>query len=170
MKKTVYEVYDIYTEVKKTTPGFSANDARDAIANAFMDNEKPVATFSTADEAAAFIAAKGPGKVDDFGHYWRVHGWISYETDVTTDEDGETTDWESCGTTAISDFPPRDISINNGRSFCSTVEAIAALPWETIVNAMDDDTRETVAAEGYDTELEFLNAYLAAAPCDLIIG
>ena len=44
------------------------------------------------------------------------------------------------------------------------------MPWDVIVNAMDDETREQIAAEGYDDEVSFLTAYLAAAPCDLIIG
>ena len=65
---------------------------------------------------------------------------------------------------------PARISVNNGRTYCTPAEAIAALPWNVIVNAMDDDTREQIAAEGYDTEEAFLTAYLAAAPCDLIIG
>lgn len=64
----------------------------------------------------------------------------------------------------------KQISINNGATFVEPKEAIANMDWDVIVNMMDDDTREEVAAEGYDTEEEFLSRYLEIAPCDLIIG
>jgi hypothetical protein len=53
------------------------------------------------------------------------------------------------------------LSIDNGRSVCTPEEAIAALPWEVIVNAMDDDIREQVhMAVAPCSELEYLVAYL----------
>ena len=64
----------------------------------------------------------------------------------------------------------KQISINNGASFVDPKEAIKGMDWDVIVNMMDDDTREEVAAEGHDTEEEFLSRYLEIAPCDLIIG
>jgi len=78
MKTTKYEAYELYVEVKKDGSVLTA-------------------------EAAEFIRDQGKGRIDDFGHYWRVHGWICYEVDITT-EDGEITDWESIGSTAVSDF------------------------------------------------------------------
>ena len=43
--------------------------------------------------------------------------------------------------------------------------------WDAIVNMMDDDTREAIAADlAPCSELEFLEAYLERAADDLIIG
>lgn len=103
MKVTKYEAYELYVEVKKNGNVLTAKAAQEAIENAFMDDEKPCREFDTAAEAAEFIREQGPGRIDDFGHYWRVHGWISYEADQTI-EDGEITDWESIGCTAVSGF------------------------------------------------------------------
>ena len=64
----------------------------------------------------------------------------------------------------------KQISINNGATFVDPKEAIKGMDWDVIVNMMDDDTREEVAAEGCDAEEEFLARYLEIAPCDLIIG
>lgn len=65
----------------------------------------------------------------------------------------------------------RKISIDNGRSFCDPEEAIASVPWDIIVNLMDDDTRETVSNElAPCSDLEFLRRYLEIAPDNLIIG
>jgi hypothetical protein len=53
------------------------------------------------------------------------------------------------------------LSIDNGRSECTPEEAIAAVAWDVIVNAMDDDIRETVHMDVAPcSELEFLRAYL----------
>ena len=63
------------------------------------------------------------------------------------------------------------ISMNNGQSFIEPMEAIKRADWQTIVNMMDDETRETVHAEMAPcTELEFLTRYLELAQADLIIG
>ena len=63
------------------------------------------------------------------------------------------------------------ISVNNGISFCSPEEAIETLPWETIVNAMDDEIREAVHAElSPCTEEQFLKRYLELSTSDLVIG
>ena len=63
------------------------------------------------------------------------------------------------------------ISINNGHSFTSPEDAIASMPWDTIVAYMDDDAREAVHAElAPCTDIEFLTAYLDRATGNLIIG
>ena len=65
----------------------------------------------------------------------------------------------------------KNISIDNGHSFCTPTEAASALPWDAIVAMMDDDTCETVAREYAPCEnVEFLTRYLEIAPADLIIG
>ena len=69
----------------------------------------------------------------------------------------------------------KQISLNNGRSYMDASEAMPEIMernlWDTVVNLMDDDTREAVA---YDmapcSEEEFLSAYLKRADDDLIIG
>lgn len=63
------------------------------------------------------------------------------------------------------------ISVDNGYHFVDPAEAIAAMDWDTIVNMMDDETREHVHDEiAPCTELEFLVKYLELADDDLIIG
>lgn len=67
------------------------------------------------------------------------------------------------------------VSINNGKTFETAAEAMpeimARVLWNALVNVMDDDTREEVAAElAPCTEKEFLERYLAMAPADLVIG
>lgn len=67
------------------------------------------------------------------------------------------------------------VSINNGKTFETAAEAMPEIMarglWDTLVNVMDDDTREEVAAElAPCTEKEFLERYLALAPADLVIG
>lgn len=65
----------------------------------------------------------------------------------------------------------KQISINNGHTYVTPAEAIAAMSWDAIVNMMDADTREQVHLEMAPcTELEFLAAYLEKATDDLIIG
>ena len=64
----------------------------------------------------------------------------------------------------------KTISINNGRSETTAEEAIKAVGFDTIVNMMDDETREKVHAEGYDTDVEFLERYLEIAPYGIVIG
>ena len=54
------------------------------------------------------------------------------------------------------------ISVDNGRAFAS--EAVAKVPWDTIVNLMDDETRERVHEElAPCTNEEFLTRYLELA-------
>ena len=63
------------------------------------------------------------------------------------------------------------ISIDNGAHFVSVEEAIAGADWDTIVNFMDDDTRETVHdAFASSSREDFLRRYLELAEEDLIIG
>ena len=67
----------------------------------------------------------------------------------------------------------REISWNNGVTFGSAEEFLAARPdlWDVAVERMDDDVREQVA---YDlapcAKLAFLREYLRRALADLIIG
>lgn len=63
------------------------------------------------------------------------------------------------------------ISINNGASYCSPAEAIKTISFDTIINYMDNGTREKVHAElAPCSEIDFLARYLELAPSDLIIG
>ena len=64
----------------------------------------------------------------------------------------------------------KQISVNNGHSFVDARTAIETIGWDAIVNAMDDETREKVHEEGIETEEEFLERYLEAAPHDIVIG
>lgn len=66
--------------------------------------------------------------------------------------------------------PSCEISVDNGRSVCTPAEAVERMPWEVIVNAMDDETREAVAREGIDDNAEFLTRYLEIAPFDITVG
>ena len=66
--------------------------------------------------------------------------------------------------------PSCEISVDNGRSVCTPAEAVERMPWEVIVNAMDDETREAVAREGIDDNVEFLTRYLEIAPFDITVG
>lgn len=66
-----------------------------------------------------------------------------------------------------------NISINNGHSYCTPTEAIAALGMDEITSWMDPETREALANEWQgDTGdyIGFLTEYLRRAPYDLIIG
>jgi hypothetical protein len=63
------------------------------------------------------------------------------------------------------------ISIDNGTTHTTPDEAIKAVGMDTIVNYMDDDTREAVHNElAPCSEIEFLSRYLELAKDDLIIG
>ena len=62
------------------------------------------------------------------------------------------------------------ISIDNGHNYIDPREAVESISWETIVNYMDDETREAVHNEHIDNEIEYLTRYLEIAPSDLIIG
>lgn len=75
-----------------------------------------------------------------------------------------------------------ELSLDNGRTFMTRddievegldaiLAAHPAITWSVIVNAMDDETREAVAAElAPCSEEEFLLRYLELAPADLVIG
>lgn len=64
-----------------------------------------------------------------------------------------------------------NISINNGRDYCTASEALDALGMDILVQYMDDDTREAVHADiAPCTDLEFLSEYLRRASDDIIIG
>lgn len=69
----------------------------------------------------------------------------------------------------------KKISLNNGRTYLPVKDAIIQINeqnlWNTVVNMMDDDTREKVHFDFSPcTEEEFLNAYLSISDYDLIIG
>ena len=103
--------------------------------------------------------------VIDLDRAAEIIGWLDKDNDLPEDLTPESfmEAWNEI-------VPHGHISIDNGHSFISPADAIAQMPWDVIVNAMDDDTRETVHAEGIDTEEEFLTRYLDLAPSDLIIG
>jgi len=70
----------------------------------------------------------------------------------------------------IADNPAR-VSLDNGATYVTAAQAVQEAPWETIVAAMDDDTRERVHDElSPCSEAEFLARYLQLAREDLIIG
>lgn len=76
----------------------------------------------------------------------------------------------------------KELSLDNGRSFLTRddieaegldaiLAAHPAITWDAITNAMDDETREAVAAElAPCSEEEFLLRYLELAPANLVIG
>lgn len=69
----------------------------------------------------------------------------------------------------------KEISLDNGNSFTDAHDAIREIMdrnlWDAVVNMMDDDTREAVAAElAPCTEEVFLSRYLELARENLIIG
>ena len=68
-----------------------------------------------------------------------------------------------------------EISLNNGSAYMNAEDAMPEIIkrglWKTVVEFMDDETRERVHAElAPCTELEFLRRYLELAPSDLVIG
>ena len=69
----------------------------------------------------------------------------------------------------------KKISLDNGHSYMTAQEAMPEITsrnmWDTVINMMDDDTREKVHSELVPcTEVEFLMRYLELANDDLIIG
>lgn len=65
----------------------------------------------------------------------------------------------------------KKISVNNGLTFVSPAEALEKMPFDVIINYMDDDIREQVHRElSPCTEEEFLSRYLELAHDDLIVG
>jgi hypothetical protein len=63
------------------------------------------------------------------------------------------------------------ISIDNGHSYVTASEALETISLDTMLNYMDDDTREAVHNElAPCTDAEFLTRYLEFATDDLIIG
>lgn len=70
---------------------------------------------------------------------------------------------------------PKRISLDNGIHFTDAHDAIREILernlWDAVVNMMNDDTREAVAAElAPCTEEAFLTMYLELAPENLILG
>ena len=70
---------------------------------------------------------------------------------------------------------PKEISLNNGLTFAGAHDAMPEILrrdlWDTLVNLMDDDTRERVHAElAPCTEEEFLTRYLELAEENLVLG
>ena len=65
----------------------------------------------------------------------------------------------------------KQISINNGHSFCTIEEALAEFSIDTIAHYMDDDTREAVARKFTGkSDAEFISEYLKSASEDIVIG
>lgn len=67
----------------------------------------------------------------------------------------------------------RNISVNNGTSYCTVKEAIEAVGMDEIVSMMDDEIREELANDwqGEEDDYEgFVTEYLRRASEDLIIG
>ena len=67
------------------------------------------------------------------------------------------------------------ISLDNANTWMTAEEAITAIEsdnlWDAVVNMMDDELREDVAADVAPcTELEFLAEYLRRADDGLVIG
>lgn len=67
------------------------------------------------------------------------------------------------------------ISLDNARTWMTAEEAISSINsnnlWDAVVNMMDDELREEVAADlAPCTELEFLAEYLRRADDGLVIG
>ena len=67
------------------------------------------------------------------------------------------------------------ISLNNGFSWLSAEDAMSVIDkydfWDTVVETMDDDTRESVHAElAPCSRLDFLRRYLELAQENLILG
>ena len=64
----------------------------------------------------------------------------------------------------------KNISIDNGNTYSTPEDTIAAVGMDVIVHMMDDDTRRAVDAMGVDNDVDFLVRYLQIADDDLIIG
>ena len=65
----------------------------------------------------------------------------------------------------------RGISVDNGATWISPVEALAFIHLDFMVEYMDVDTMEAVNhGNAPCSDLEFLTAYLQQAPADLVIG
>ena len=65
----------------------------------------------------------------------------------------------------------RNVSINNGLSYCTVQQAVKYCGMDTLVQYMDDDTRERVHSKiAPCSDEDFLADYLYLAPYDLIVG
>ena len=65
----------------------------------------------------------------------------------------------------------RQISINNGTTYITPIEALEEVSIDTMSEYMDDNTREAVHNElAPCSDIKFLTRYLELAPDDLIIG
>jgi len=101
--------------------------------------------------------------------------WTDEDTIVTTAEvERLAAEWEKPVEELLEQLEetgPASISIDNGMHWVDPEEALAEMSLDTIVNYMDDDTREAIAREYAPcSDLEFLTHYLEAAPNDLIVG
>ena len=72
-------------------------------------------------------------------------------------------------------IPPKSVSLDNGNSYDSDAEYLMGLIeegnlWDSLVEFMDDDTRELVASMDPVNDKQFLEWYLLLAPTDLIVG
>ena len=113
-----------------------------------------------------------------FAAYLIVQGW-----ELLENKDGQIEAWrngqamtEQEWQDALADcFRTHEISLNNGTTWITADEAMPEIIkrglWGTVVEFMDDETRERVHAElASCTNLAFLRRYLELAPEDLIIG
>lgn len=67
----------------------------------------------------------------------------------------------------------KNISINNGNTYCTIKEALDAVGMDEIALMMDDELREKIANEWQGDEDDhegFIAEYLSRATEDLIIG
>lgn len=67
----------------------------------------------------------------------------------------------------------KNISINNGNTYCTIKEALEAVGMDEIASMMDEEVREELANEWQGDEDDyagFIAEYLKRAPEDLIIG
>lgn len=71
----------------------------------------------------------------------------------------------------MEDKTMKNISIDNGHSYCTISEALEDFDINTIAHYMDDATRERVCNEGnFETDEEFIKRYLEIADDDIVIG
>lgn len=64
----------------------------------------------------------------------------------------------------------KNISIDNGNSYCTIKEALEAFGIDLIATYMDDEIRERVCNENVDSDEEFVRRYLELADEDIVIG
>lgn len=104
-----------------------------------------------------------------------LDAFYDFDSGVYTDENGDpyaVTFWAGkpfCWQRLVK--MERRVSVDNGATYCTPSEALAAVTLDQLANYMDDDTREAVHAElAPCSDLDFLTRYLQLAPDDLILG